>query len=477
MSTNPELPFPSDSAIDEMNLVEIPFALLTKTSGQRTLELSSDGVERLVADEAVGGLPTALGERALIALLWYHKNTAAQSPRFRVHLRHFVTSYLFPKRDYRPNARILEAVQEQLRRIAHTRVVSNRWYDKERGQRVAIDASIIDYIKVIEEGGNNRPRILEIRWGELFFESLRARYTKKLDYGVWLAIERPLARRLYRWLDRQLQPKSTETVRAWNFGRFKLGMTHSRLASPGRRASKYLVAQLKPCLADLAEVGFHVSLEVDATADDFLLTFQRAATEVASAPPIVVEPVTELLAHFHERAHGVDAPRSFETIDIRLATEWLETYGLDDSKALVDESLALVRHEHHEMPYKFRRLSFYEEKARGRLQRLERERAGQLSLPDVAASVEHAPPPPPGNPEHAAFSKTFFSALPTGLQFTVSSMLAIADVTDSTIMLATNDRSAAAFLLRTHSAQFADAALQAGGIARKIELIEQEEDQ
>ena len=100
-------------ALDEMNLVEIPFAVTGKRTNRHVLELAPDGSTRLVADHDVAGLPTALGERVMIALLWYHNTTYPGQARFRLHFQHFVRSFLYPHRAYKPNSKELRDVEEQ----------------------------------------------------------------------------------------------------------------------------------------------------------------------------------------------------------------------------------------------------------------------------------------------------------------------------------------------------------------------------
>lgn len=412
----PELPF-ATPAIDEMNLVEIPFALMVRSTTQRTLLLSPDGEDRLVAADAVGGLPTALGERVLVALLYFHKKfNGFHSPRVRLPLRAFISEYLYPDRSYRPSAQAYDAVQEQLRRIAHTRIVSSRWYDKSLGRHIEIDASIIDYIKVIEDGGGNRAKVLEIRWGELFFNSLKARYTKALDYQLWLRLERPLTRRLYRWLDRQLHTKRSETVRAWQFGRFKLGLTHKRIAAPSRRGSNYLVKELAPCVEELNQAGFPVALTVDSAEDDFALTFSRILDETPDErePQRILDPVTELLDYFNRVAHGLESARSYAPQDRVLASSWIETYGLEAAQLLVDACLQTCRRGGHAKPFKFRRLAYYEDAAAGLLDRAAAERQGQLPLMDSSSPPPVAKVEVPS--ELVAFNQAFFTQLTAGVR-------------------------------------------------------------
>lgn len=457
MAEAPELPYSTTTpALDEMNLVEIPFCVMTRTTEQRVLVLSPDGQDRLEAAESVGGLPTALGERILVALLYFSKRqNAFRSPKIQLPLRAFLSDYLYPTRPYRPNAATYSAVEEQLRRIAHTRLVSSRWWDKALGRHVTIDASIIDYIKVLDEGGGNRTKVLEIRWGELFFASLKARYTKPLDYDLWLRLERPLTRRLFRWLDRQLATKTSETVRAWQFARFKLGLTHHRLASPSRRASKYLIGELSSALAELRDAGFPVTLQVDSTEADYVLTFTRVAPDPQLAGELVQDDVTDLLAYFNQRAHGIPG-RHFAPRDRDLASAWLETYGPERARSLVDACLAISSRRGHEKPFKFRRLSYYEDAAAGHLERVANERQGQLNLVEQKQEPLEAINVPAALRD---WNDRFFAALGPALRATLQP-IAYGQPTPPVLLFHSSDPTALSFLLRFHRDALLSAAQQ-----------------
>lgn len=457
-ATTPELPF-ATPAIDEMNLVEIPFALMVRSTSQRTLLLSPDGEDRLVAADAVGGLPTALGERVLVALLYFHKKfNGFHNARVRLPLRAFISEYLYPDRSYRPSAQAYDAVQEQLRRIAHTRIVSSRWYDKSLGRHTEIDASIIDYIKVIEDGGGNRAKVLEIRWGELFFNSLKARYTKALDYQLWLRLERPLTRRLYRWLDRQLHTKRSETVRAWQFGRFKLGLTHQRIATPSRRGSNYLVKELTPCVEELNQAGFPVALTVDSAEDDFALTFSRVLKgepEAERDENRILDPVTDLLDYFNRVAHGLESARSYAPPDRVLAASWIETYGLEAAQLLVDACLHTCKRGGHEKPFKFRRLAYYEDAAAGLLDRTAAEEQGQLPLVETPAPPLVSKVEVPA--DLVAFNQAFFTRLTAGVRAALQP-LAYVRPEPPDLLFYSEDPSPIGFFLANHRAVLLKAA-------------------
>jgi hypothetical protein len=116
-----------DVAFDEMNLVELPFALLTRdTRGVFEIPLSADGKSRLAClNSSEHGLPNSLAPRVVLGLMWMWKsdrNNGAQT--FKVKVRELVQRYMYPDRftRYAPNSDLLRAVERQINCIANSRV-------------------------------------------------------------------------------------------------------------------------------------------------------------------------------------------------------------------------------------------------------------------------------------------------------------------------------------------------------------------
>lgn len=382
-------PLPLHQTIfDEMNLVELPFALLSlKPTSSRVFSLSQDGRERLVADEAVGGLPSALAERVVLGLMWMtNHQTAFSSPTVRFALRTLVSDYIYPGRfstSYRPSSELLASVEEQIRRVAHTRLISDRWYDRTLNRHVAIDASIIDYVMVFEKGGRCGPRVLEMRWGQKFFESVKAHYTKPIDLSTYQRIEVPLDRRLFRWLDRQLAKKTSQVVQSCQtFARYKLAMSGAVIQKGGRTASSYIVGNLRESIDRLTSIGFRVGLTVDAAPPDYALTFERLA-EGESSSVRVDDPVHLLIPMFDELAHGIPrtAPRRpVDARDRKVAERWMRAYGSTQAEWMIRRCLEIQRTTGGRRILKFAGLELYEGAAAGDYQRTAREQGGQASI-------------------------------------------------------------------------------------------------
>ncbi len=332
-------------AFDEMNLVELPFCLLKKqTSSCRSVFLSPSGDEYLEATSNRYGLPTALAEPIVLGLMWLTmEQVKFESPKVTFSLRELVEEYIYPGQftRYRASGRLLKSVEEELHRIAATRLRSNRWYDRSLGKHVEMDAAIIDSMTVRNAGGRNATRILEIVWGNKVFESVRARYTKSLSIQTWLQIRYPLDRRLFRWLDRQLEGKDYQVVtscQAW--ARHKMLMQSRNLDRGGRTGSSYVLTKVTEALYRLNGIGFSVQLEADKSPADYVFRFERIPGKQNEVRELDAE--AELVAEFKRVFLGSPGKLGrLRKADRKLASVWIASYGLKKALWMVERSKKL----------------------------------------------------------------------------------------------------------------------------------------
>ena len=390
-----------DVAFDEMNLVELPFALLTDAKEARAkpvleVALGPDGTEALVAN-ARSSVPTALAERVVLGLMWLtQQENAFKEPVVRFPLRKLVEHYMYPDRFNRNRASgvFMQRVEEEINRVADTRIHSDRWYDKELGKQTKMNAAIIDYIQVVHEGGRNSARVVEIRWGAKLFKSVQARYTKALDVRTLLRIDRPLDLRFYRWLDRQLGTKNRETVASCqNFARYKLLMRGQKINRGGRTASSYIVRKLTEALTRLNTIGFAVRMTVDESQSDFRLIFEKIAGSENES--VAVDEVADLVRAFQRKAHGLPktAPKRTIASSERIeASRWIEDYGLEQASWMVKRAIELHKRSRQkdQTLFKFKALSFYEAKALADWEKKMEREAKPVGTNALSESVEDA---------------------------------------------------------------------------------------
>ncbi|MFC1610387.1 hypothetical protein ACFL6C_05470 [Myxococcota bacterium] len=337
---NEQVDYVDEFAFDEMNLVELPFCLLEKTDGgKRLVPLSPTKTEYLEAGKK-RGLPTALAMRAVLGLLWLTKDKNNFTGRIvRFSLRELVEEYMFPGRftQYRAAGKLLKSVEDQLHRVAATRLYTKRWYDRRLNKHTEMDASVIDYMQVINQGGRNSARTVEVAWGTKVFQSVQAKYTRSFDVVTWLQITHPLDQALFRWLSRQLECKDVQEVASiQKFGRYKLLMQGRVIEKGGRTASSYVLHKLQEALERLNGLGFPVRMTADQNRADFSLRFERIGGQGNEV--VVTDQAADLVAEFKRVCHGVTKKQTRGRVrerDRKAAREWLEAYGLEQATWMV----------------------------------------------------------------------------------------------------------------------------------------------
>jgi hypothetical protein len=378
-------------AFDEMNIVEMPIALLTRdTSGIYEIPLSADGQSRLVcSNSSKYGLPNSLAPKVVLGLMWlWAKENPQGAQTFTFKVRDLVCRYMYPDRfhNYPPNGDLLRSVERQIHCVAGSQIHTDRWWDSGRKGHKEVDISIIDGVVTVDDGGRNRPRVLEVTWGKYFWQSLINRYTKPIDARIVQSLEKPLDLALYRLLDRQLSQKPRQRyTNIIHLARYKLGMQGQKIDAGGRTASSYIAKLLREALSRLSREQFTVRMTIDRSKDVFSVTFERIEDRKPQQAHEVREQdeAGELIREFDFHAHKVPRERSRTRIakaDREQAQQWVEAYGVEKAKWMIAHSVALQKQRGREAILLFRGLQMYEAAAAGAYEQAQQERAGQLRL-------------------------------------------------------------------------------------------------
>lgn len=199
---------------DEMNLVELPLASIADRSldGQKTVVFTEEYWDRdarqwLTRELAISGsdrygLPTARDEDVLLACI---QLSSRQGFRERdVMFSRYELLKLLRWPDEGKNYRRLATA---LRRWKGVTIYSNRaFYDHAHKSWVSRDFGVFDNLYLYEREAAARSSGVvcsRFRWNEVFFASFQAGYLKKLDWDLYCRLASPVAKRLYRLLDKR----------------------------------------------------------------------------------------------------------------------------------------------------------------------------------------------------------------------------------------------------------------------------------
>ena len=196
---------------DELNLAEFGLASVGERhlDGKKTV-IFEDTVwdkelrKRLPRKLAISGsdlygLPTAKDDDVLLALV--QLSAAGGFADREVAFSRYELLKLLRWEDSTRNYRRLS---KSLRRWAGLTVYSNRaFYDHRRKSWVNRDFGVIDNLVLYEREDADGPAVSRFSWNQVFFDSFRAGYLKRLDWDLYCRLNSPVAKRLYRFLDKR----------------------------------------------------------------------------------------------------------------------------------------------------------------------------------------------------------------------------------------------------------------------------------
>ena len=238
----------SRSGIDELNLAEFPLAAVS--------DRIPDGVKTVVFEDTVYcreqkchvprrltisgsdryGLPTAKDADVLLACIQISQLMGFASPEVR-----FSRYEILKLLRWSDDSRNYERVATSLRRWKGLTVYSDRaFYDHEEKSWVNRDFGIFDNLTIYRrevQQGASASGVSRFVWNEVMYRSFLAGYLKRLDWELYTRLKSPVAKQLYRFLDK----------RFYHGGRVEIDLRELAVQKV-RLSDQYNVAQMKRAL-------------------------------------------------------------------------------------------------------------------------------------------------------------------------------------------------------------------------------------
>lgn len=235
---------------DEMNLVELPLSGISDRflDGRKTVVFTDEIWDRTLAQRverklAISGsdrygLPTARDEDVLLACV-----QLSSADDFRSREVRFSRYELLKLLRWPDESKYYHRLATSLRRWKGVTIYSNRaFYDHAQKSWVNRDFGLIDnlYIYEREQGIGVATNINSwFVWNEVLYASFQAGYLKKLDWDLYCRLTDPVAKRLYRLLDKRFYHASEVTIDLKQLAFRKI-----------RMSDRYNTAQIKRALAN-----------------------------------------------------------------------------------------------------------------------------------------------------------------------------------------------------------------------------------
>lgn len=239
---------PNHDGRDEMNLATLPIAPLGRNDTREVIEYYgtfSDGKKQqnmvwTVSGSAAVGLPSEFAERVLVALLYIgsQNDFAERRLEFTPYQILKVLGQSFSGRNYK-------AVELALTQLHGVSITSDKaWVEKKKDgsqRRVTTKRGfhIIDefYLHHSDDDDDDKEADTSfIVWGSRVWRNLQAGYIRRLDVDFYYSLDLPLARRLFRFLDKTMnfKPNTPYAIDVFDLAN-KLGLAPCQYPSQLKR--------------------------------------------------------------------------------------------------------------------------------------------------------------------------------------------------------------------------------------------------
>ncbi|OYW22672.1 MAG: hypothetical protein B7Z55_04355, partial [Planctomycetales bacterium 12-60-4] len=190
------------------------------------------------------GLPTATDDDVLLACLQLTKLQDFESP-----VVNFSRYELLKMLRLADDTRNYYRLAQSLRRWKGLSIYSDRaFYDHQEKSWVNRDFGVFDtlyiYHREIHQGAQ-ATGASRFTWNEVLFSSFRAGYLKRLDWGLYTRLQCPMAKRLYRFLDKRFYHGNTVEIDLRELAFHKVRLSQSYNIAHMKRALVKGIAELE----------------------------------------------------------------------------------------------------------------------------------------------------------------------------------------------------------------------------------------
>ena len=198
---------------DELNLAEFPFSLPCHRApkGRTTIQIVEQGLDsqrrpverRWTVHASRVGLPLAIDEELFLGLMHFlHRN------QFQDRHVYFTQHSLFQVLGWEPSQLAYERLKRSLARLKGSTIeCTQSFWDHKGKSYVDSEFSLIDSFSLYRRKDDHRfdqPFISSVTFNEWIFESMKTGFIKTLDLNLYLTLKSPIARKLFRFLDKKL---------------------------------------------------------------------------------------------------------------------------------------------------------------------------------------------------------------------------------------------------------------------------------
>ncbi len=282
---------PAPFGRDELSLIELAFTTLGRARSRKTLRTEWKGKDhkgrtrkfyKIVTGSDEFGLPEYASEELLIAL--FHK---ASRDDFESRSVTAVPYELLQLMGWGTDGRAYERIKRALDQLAGVYITTNALWNPEKETFSKAGFHILDDYEFAEDADSGKTS-LTVNWNEKLFAIFRQNRFKSLDTTFFYDLPSPVAKRLYRWLDKHLRNTAHAEIDVLHLAHVKLEVSRSK------RYVSSVMQVLEPALDELTARAYCTWSLVDSQTDSGKkLVFDRISTP-ALPPSPADEPIEAL---------------------------------------------------------------------------------------------------------------------------------------------------------------------------------------
>ena len=233
---------------DELSLIELAFTTLGRTRTRKTLKTEWVGRDhrgkrkrftKVVTGSDEYGLPEYQSEELMIAL--FHRASRSDFEERRVSATPLELLRLMK---WGTSGRSYLRLQRALDQLAGVYIKTNALWNEEAGTYSAAGFHIIESYEISADATTGRKR-LEVVWNEKLFALFQQQRFKRLDTAFFYSLPSPVAKRLYRWLDKHLHQNGHAEIDVLHLAHVKLEVSRTK------RYVSQVMQVLEPALIEL----------------------------------------------------------------------------------------------------------------------------------------------------------------------------------------------------------------------------------
>ena len=249
---------------DEMNLAEFPIAALTDhvPRGRNTICFGDASGSVMITGSDAYGLPTPADADVVVALIQLTKRRNGFSAPTVPFSRAEVLAIL----GWPESGKSYRRLTESLMRWSTTSLkFEGTWWDQKARRRINAVFHILNEVVLFDRAdpGDGDPGPAPqsyFAWNKIFLGSCQAGNLKRLDLGMYFALEHASSKRLYRFLDKRLHRQPDQTFDLAEVAFERVGLSRGYVGKKGGINIAKVREKLRPAIEELEARGFLVPL-------------------------------------------------------------------------------------------------------------------------------------------------------------------------------------------------------------------------